>query len=248
MNPDRIAVTEEVRITEKKQLPLAATETSNTVSFPSPASSVCSVSGKGVWWLLVFCSLLVVVLLCPCLCLHLLSVRDSKVGGGGPRSADLVERSNSLLLKPTSLSLNFLLRLLLQPPLLPFFALAVIKISKLFVVAKKSEGNKKRKTKAASEDHVPLQVVTTKEDAKTKLAEDSSMMMERSLQVQPSVENSLLSMQDSIDSPDKGGCAIHDSAFASTPPMTASDIVGICRDLKMSPLLALQTVGSFESF
>jgi hypothetical protein len=48
--------------------------------------------------------------------------------------------------------------------------------------------------------------VTTKEDAKTKLAEDSSMMMERSLQVQvqPSVENSLLSMQDSIDSPDKG--------------------------------------------
>jgi hypothetical protein len=46
--------------------------------------------------------------------------------------------------------------------------------------------------------------VTTKEDAKTKLAEDSSMMMERSLQVQPSVENSLLSMQDSIDSPHKG--------------------------------------------
>jgi hypothetical protein len=30
------------------------------------------------------------------------------------------------------------------------------------------------------------------------------MMMERSLQVQPSVENSLLSMQDSIDSPHKG--------------------------------------------
>jgi hypothetical protein len=46
--------------------------------------------------------------------------------------------------------------------------------------------------------------VTTKEDAKTKLAKDSSMMMERSLQVQPSVEHSLLSMQDSIDFPDKG--------------------------------------------
>ncbi|KAK2452127.1 cyclin a2-1 [Trifolium repens] len=47
---------------------------------------------------------------------------------------------------------------------------------------------------------------------------------------------------------DFSGCAIHDSAFASTPPMTASDIASICRDLKMSPLLALQTVGSFESF
>jgi hypothetical protein len=46
--------------------------------------------------------------------------------------------------------------------------------------------------------------VTTKEDAKTKLAEDSSIMMEKSLQVQPSVENPLLSMQDSVDSPDKG--------------------------------------------
>ncbi|KAK2452126.1 cyclin-A2-2 [Trifolium repens] len=82
-------------------------------------------------------------------------------------------------------------------PQFPFAAVASATAST------KSEGHKKRKTKAASEDHLPLQVVTTKEDAKTKLAEDSSMMMERSLQVQPSVENPLLSMQDSIDSPDK---------------------------------------------
>ncbi|CAJ2674928.1 unnamed protein product [Trifolium pratense] len=67
----------------------------------------------------------------------------------------------------------------------------------------KSEGNKKRKTKVASQDHIPLQVVTTKEDAKTELAEDSSIMMEKSLQVQPSVENPPLSMQDSVSSPDK---------------------------------------------
>jgi hypothetical protein len=47
--------------------------------------------------------------------------------------------------------------------------------------------------------------VTTEEDVKAKLAVDSSMMMmEKSLQVQPSVENPLLSMQDSVDSPDKG--------------------------------------------
>ncbi|WJX47679.1 hypothetical protein P8452_34342 [Trifolium repens] len=202
MNPDRIAVTEEVTITEKKQLPLAATETSNTVSFPSPASSVCSVSGKGVWWLLVFCSLLVVVLLCPCLCLHLLSVRDSKVGGGGPRSADLVEVFLCVLVM-APLSSGGLLRVS------ACFGVWIRCIGVVVVFGgggseAKSEGNKKRKTKAASEDHVPLQVVTTKEDAKTKLAEDSSMMMERSLQVQPSVENSLLSMQDSIDSPHKG--------------------------------------------
>ncbi|WJX09869.1 hypothetical protein P8452_00657 [Trifolium repens] len=68
----------------------------------------------------------------------------------------------------------------------------------------KSEGNKKRKTKTTSEDHVPLQVVTTEEDVKAKLAVDSSMMMmEKSLQVQPSVENPLLSMQDFVGSPDK---------------------------------------------
>lgn len=77
----------------------------------------------------------------------------------------------------------------------------------LFITQKK-EGSKKRKTNVASEDDdVSLQVWTTKEDAKKELAKDSStstMTKKESLQVQPSVENPLLSMQDTLNSPNTG--------------------------------------------
>lgn len=75
-------------------------------------------------------------------------------------------------------------------------------------ITQKKEGSKKRKTNVASEDDVSLQVFTTKEDTKkTELAKDSStstMTKKESLQVQPSVENSLLSMQDTLNSPNTG--------------------------------------------
>lgn len=74
-------------------------------------------------------------------------------------------------------------------------------------ITQKKEGSKKRKTNVASEDDVSLQVWTIKEDAKKELAKDSStstMTKKESLQVQPSVENSLLSMQDTLNSPNTG--------------------------------------------
>jgi hypothetical protein len=74
-------------------------------------------------------------------------------------------------------------------------------------ITQKKEGSKKRKTNVASEVDVSLQVWTTKEDAKKELAKDSStstLTKKESLQVQPSVENPLLSMQDTLNSPNTG--------------------------------------------
>ncbi|CAL5206373.1 unnamed protein product [Lathyrus oleraceus] len=70
----------------------------------------------------------------------------------------------------------------------------------------KNEVCKKRKTKVASEDNASLHVLTTKENAQTELAKDSStsaITMKESLQlkVQPYLVVPVLSMQDSVKSP-----------------------------------------------
>lgn len=100
----------------------------------------------------------------------------------------------------------------------------------------KKEGSKKRKTNVASEDDVSLQVFTTKEDVKkTELAKDSStstMTKKESLQVQPSVENSLLSMQDTLNSPNTDINLICGKLSASV----GLGIVDIDSKLKDSPI------------